>query len=228
MSDLIDIQSVSKHYGSIKALSGVSFKIKSGEFVCLVGPSGAGKTTLIRLLICEEKPTSGRILISERDIHLLPKKEIPFYRRKIGVVFQDFKLLPKKTVYENVAYALEVCGVSNNLIKKRVPEVLELVGLSHRAGSYPEELSGGEKQRTALARALVHKPKILIADEPTGNLDPKTSWEIIDLLLRINQRGTTVILATHNRDIVDVLNKRVIALKAGRVVYDKLRGKYIL
>lgn len=226
MPDLIDIQKISKHYGKIRALNRVSFKIKGGEFVCLVGPSGAGKTTLIRLLIHEEKPTFGRILVSDRDVHLLPQKDIPYYRRKIGVVFQDYKLLPTKNVYENVAYALEVCGASTQLIKERVPQILELVGLSERAQGRPDELSGGEKQRVSLARALVHKPKLLIADEPTGNLDPKTSWEIIELLLRINQRGTTVILATHNKEIVNVLRKRVIALKDGKLVYDQLRGSY--
>jgi len=225
---MIDIQKVSKHYGKIKALDRVSFKIKEGEFVCLVGPSGAGKTTLVKLLIAEEKPTSGRILVSDRDIHLLPKKELPLYRRKIGVVFQDYKLLPTKTVYENVAYALEVSGVPNKLIKERVPKILELVGLFGRAKNYPDELSGGEKQRTSLARALVHRPKILIADEPTGNLDPVTSWEIIDLLFRIHQRGTTVILATHNRDIVNALRKRVVALKDGKIIYDKEKGQYLI
>lgn len=223
---MIDIQKVSKHYGKIKALDRVSFKIKEGEFVCLVGPSGAGKTTLVRLLICEEKPTFGRILVADRDVHMLPKKEIPLFRRKIGVVFQDYKLLPTKTVYENIAYALEVSGTPTQIIKERTPKILELVGITGRAQNYPDELSGGEKQRTALARALVHRPKILIADEPTGNLDPVTSWEIIDLLFRINQKGTTVILATHNRDIVNALKKRVIGLKDGKLVYDKERGQY--
>lgn len=225
---MIDVQKVTKSYGKIRALSGVTFKIKDGEFISLVGPSGAGKTTLIRLLIGEEKPTFGRIVVSDRDIHLLPRKQIPFYRRKIGIVFQDFKLLPTKTVYENIAYALEVAGASNNMIKTRVPKILDLVSLNKRAKNYPDELSGGEKQRVALARALVHKPKLLIADEPTGNLDPKTSWEIIDLLLRINDHGTTIILATHNKDIVNMLNKRVLGLKDGKLVVDKLRGKYTL
>lgn len=225
---LIDVQKVSKHYGKIKALDRVSFQIKKGEFVCLVGPSGAGKTTLIKLLICEEAPTYGRILVENRDLQLLPRREIPLYRRKIGVVFQDYKLLPKKTVYENVSYALEVSGEPTKLIKERVPKILKLVGLEDRACNYPDELSGGEKQRTSLARALVHKPYILIADEPTGNLDPVTSWEIIDLLFRINQRGTTIILATHDKDIVNALNKRVIGLKEGKLVYDKERGKYII
>jgi cell division transport system ATP-binding protein len=225
---LIDIQKVSKHYGQIRALSRVSFAIHKGEFVCLVGPSGAGKTTLIRLLTCEEKPTFGRILVGNRDIHLLPKREIPLYRRKIGVVFQDYKLLPTKTVYENVAYALEVSGEPTKVIKERVPKILELVGLSGRANNYPDELSGGEKQRTSLARALVHKPHILIADEPTGNLDPATSWEIINLLFQINKKGTTVLLATHDREIVNALRKRVVGLKGGKLIYDKKRGKYIV
>lgn len=225
---MIEIEKISKHYGEAKALDNISFKIKEGEFICLVGPSGAGKTTLIKLLICEEQPTSGRIVIDGRDIHLLRKREIPLYRRKIGVVFQDYKLLPTKTVYENVAYALEVAGVATKVIQEQVPKVLEIVGLSNKAKNYPDELSGGEKQRAALARALVYHPKILIADEPTGNLDPVTSWEIIDLLFRINQKGTTVILATHAKDIVNALKKRVVALKDGKLISDKERGKYII
>ncbi|MCX6806862.1 MAG: cell division ATP-binding protein FtsE [Candidatus Berkelbacteria bacterium] len=225
---MIEIEKVTKQYDKLKALNNVSFKIKEGEFVCLVGPSGAGKTTLVRLLICEEKPTSGRILIDDRDIHLLRRKEVPLYRRKVGVVFQDYKLLPTKTVYENIAYALEVSGVSSKTIKERVPKILELVGLKDKAKNYPDPLSGGEKQRVALARALVHSPKLLIADEPTGNLDPVTSWEIIDLLFRINQKGTTVILATHAREIVNALRKRVVTLKDGKLISDKERGKYIV
>jgi len=225
---LIDIQKITKSYHKNRALDCVSFKIQDGEFVSLVGPSGAGKTTLIRLLIGEEKPDFGRILVSNRDVQLLPRRELPYYRRKIGIVFQDFKLLQTKTVYENVAYALEVAGASNSTIELRVPKILELVGLSKKAKNYPDELSGGEKQRAALARALVHRPRILIADEPTGNLDPKTSWEIIDLLLRINNHGTTVILATHNRDIVNMLNKRVIGLKNGKLICDRLKGKYVI
>jgi len=225
---MIDCQNVCKYYGKIKALDHVSFKIKDGEFVSLVGPSGAGKTTFVRLLICEERPTSGRILVDNRDIHLIPKSETPFYRRQLGVVFQDYKLLPTKTVYENVAYALEVIGASAQMIKDRVAEVLELVGLETKAKNYPRELSGGEQQRTSLARALVHQPKILIADEPTGNLDPITSGEIINLLLKINQRKTTVILATHSREVVNALRKRVIGFKEGRLVYDKEQGSYFI
>jgi len=228
IKSFISVQRVSKNYGEIKALSRISFSIQKGEFVCLVGPSGAGKTTLIRLLTCEEKPTFGRILVDSCDIHLLPRREIPFYRRKIGVVFQDFKLLHTKTVYENVAYALEVAGAPTETIKKRTDEVLGSVGLSEKKDNYPNELSGGEKQRASLARALVHRPSMIIADEPTGNLDPATSWEIITLLFQINKKGTTILLATHNREIVNALKKRVLGLKGGHLIYDKKVGQYIL
>lgn len=225
---MIEIQNISKHYGKTKALDNISFKIHKGEFVCIVGSSGAGKTTLVRLLIDEEKPTSGKIYIGGRDIHGLRKKEIPYYRRKVGVVFQDFKLLPQKNVYENVAYALEVSGASNKEIKIKVPRILELTGLKERAQNYPDELSGGEKQRTTMARALVHRPKILIADEPTGNLDPVTAWEIVGLLRKINRVGTTVILATHNKDIVNALRTRVVVLKKGKLASDQSKGRYII
>ena len=223
---MIEFEKVTKHYGSHKVLDGVSFVIHPQEFVILVGPSGAGKSTLLKLLLCEEKPTFGRITIDGKDIHLLKDKYIPYYRRQIGVVFQDFKLLPNKTVAENVSFALEVSGMPDEEIDAEVSKILELVGLKGRENSFPKEMSGGEAQRVAIARALVFKPKFLIADEPTGNLDPKNSWEIAKLLLKINAMGTTVLLATHNRDIVDMMGKRVISLEDGKMVRDKRRGKY--
>jgi len=225
---LIDIISLTKQYGQIKAIDNINLKIARGEFVCLVGPSGAGKSTLIKLLICEEKPTSGKILIVDRNIAKLRSQELPYYRRKVGVVFQDFKLLPQKSVYENVAFALEVCDASDQDIRDRVPKILDLVGMLKRKDNLPSELSGGEKQRVSIARALVHSPKILIADEPTGNLDPVNSWEIIDLLSRINRTGTIVILATHNKEIVDRLKKRVILMKGGKIISDRVKGGYII
>jgi cell division transport system ATP-binding protein len=210
------------------ALSGVSLHINPKEFVTVVGSSGAGKSTLIRLLIKEEMPTSGKIIVGSVDYDTIDKANIPFLRRRIGVVFQDFKLLPNLTVYENVAFALEVSGVRTREIKRAVPKILQLVGLSEKSHHYPGEISGGEKQRTAIARALIRNPKILIADEPTGNLDPKNSWDIIELLLKINRFGTTVVLTTHNKDIVDALKKRVITLNRGRIVKDEKIGKYSL
>jgi cell division transport system ATP-binding protein len=226
---MIEFKNISKVYGkNIWALKNISFRIERGEFVTIVGPSGAGKSTLIRLLICEERPTSGEIYVAGREITHLSRRELPFYRRKIGVIFQDFKLLPQKTVAENVAFALEVSDASPGEIARKVPLILDLVGLSNRMSNKPDELSGGEKQRVSIARALVHTPKILIADEPTGNLDPLSTWEIIELLFKINKRGTTVILATHDKEIVDTLNKRVITIKNGQLVSDQQKGKYIL
>ncbi|OGD56965.1 cell division ATP-binding protein FtsE, partial [Candidatus Berkelbacteria bacterium RBG_13_40_8] len=189
---MIDIINVTKQYGNLKALDNVSLKIGKGEFVSLVGPSGAGKSTLVRLLTCEEKPTSGKLLIADRNIDQLKPQELPYYRRKVGVVFQDFKLLSQKTVYENVAFALEVCEASREEITKKVPRILGMVGVLQCRNNLPHELSGGERQRVSIARALIHTPKILIADEPTGNLDPVNSWEIIELLERINNSGTIV------------------------------------
>lgn len=194
----------------------------------LVGPSGSGKSTLIKLLIAEEKPTTGQIVVAGRDITTLSSRELPYFRRKIGVVFQDFKLLPHKTIYENVAFALEVSSASSNDIKTKVMPVLELVGLAPQAKNMPNQLSGGEQQRLSIARALVHEPKLLIADEPTGNLDPINTWEIIDLLFKINKKGTLVMLATHDKDVVDALKKRVITLRDGKIVADQAKGKYIL
>jgi len=225
---LIEIIGLTKQYGVMKALDNINLKIARGEFVSIVGPSGAGKSTLIRMITCEEKTSTGKILIADRNISKLKPQELPYYRRKVGVVFQDFKLLAQKTVYENVAFALEVCDATDEEIKNRVPKILDLVGMLKKKDNLPSELSGGERQRVSIARALVHSPKILIADEPTGNLDPVNSWEIIDLLSRINHQGTVVILATHNKEIVDRLKKRVILMKGGKVVSDRIKGGYII
>lgn len=226
---IIEIVDVSKIYSpNIKALEKVSFSIEGGEFVILVGPSGAGKSTLVRLLIREELPTAGKIIISGRDITRLKSKELPYYRRNVGIVFQDYKLLPQKTVGENIAFALEVSGVPDEEIKKRVAKILEMVGLSQRTNNYPDELSGGEKQRATIARALVMSPKLLIADEPTGNLDPENTADVIELLERVNSGGTIVLLATHNREIVNQLRKRVVSIREGKVVSDVKKGRYIV
>lgn len=226
---VIEFDNVSKTYaGNVKAVSNVSLNISIGEFISLVGPSGAGKSTLIRLLSGEETPTVGKIIVAGRDISQLKPKELPFYRRKVGVIFQDFKLLPKKTVYENIAFALEVSDATNEEIKEKVPNIIEIVGLTSRARAFTEELSGGEKQRVSIARALVHNPKLLIADEPTGNLDPVSTWEIIELLFKINKQGTIVILATHDKEVVDALEHRVISMKDGKIMSDEEKGKYKL
>ena len=225
---LIEMKSATKKYGNRAAVSDVTLVIYEGEFVCLVGQSGVGKTTLIKFLTKQEKPSSGSVFVAGRNLADLRDNELPYYRRKIGVVFQDFKLLPQKTVFENVAFALEVCGITKNDINRRVEKVLDLVNLGRRKNNYPNELSGGERQRTAIARALVHAPKLLIADEPTGNLDPVNTFEIIDLLYRINQKGTTIILATHNRQAVDRIQKRVLLMKSGKLVSDQKTGKYVI
>lgn len=224
---MIKFINVSKKYDKgIIALSNINFEIESGEFVFIVGPSGAGKSTLIKLLLKEEEPTSGTIIVNKKDITKMKRKEIPYLRRSMGVVFQDFRLLPNKTVFENVAFAMEVVGAHPKEIRRKVPMVLSLVGLSDKADQYPQQLSGGEQQRVALARAIVNEPSILIADEPTGNLDPDTSWEIVKLIAEINKRGTTVVMATHAKEIVDAMKKRVIALEKGNIVRDEARGVY--
>ena len=210
------------------ALNGVSFEIKKGEFVSIVGQSGYGKSTILKMMIGEVKPTEGRVLVAGNDISKMTNRESYILRKKVGMIFQDFKLLPKKTVYENVAFTLEVGGVSNEEIKEDVPQVLSLVGLSHKADEFPDSLSGGEKQRVAIARALVDRPDILIADEPTGSLDSLNTWDVIRLLLKINELGATVVLATHNREVINMLNKRVITLDKGRVIRDEENGRYIL
>ena len=224
---LILLSNVSKVYpNGSTALDDISFFIDRGEFVFIVGPSGSGKSTLIKLLMHEEVASSGEVIINDDDISTLKRREIPYLRRSMGVVFQDFRLLPKKTVYENVAFAMDIIGARRKEIRKQVPNVLSLVGLSHKAKSYPDELSGGEQQRVALARALVNNPAFLIADEPTGNLNPKAAMEIMELLDDINKRGTTVIMATHAKDIVDRMKKRVIVIEDGKITRDETRGAY--
>lgn len=208
------------------ALQNVSLHVEPKEFVIIVGQSGAGKSTLLKLLTREEKPDSGKIIVGGIDYESLRDKEIPYLRRKIGVVFQDFKLLPNKNVFENVAFALEIVGQSNKEIKHTVPRVLEIVGLEGKGSAMPWELSGGERQRVAIARAIVRQPKILIADEPTGNLDPKHAWDVIRVLQKINKYGTTVILTTHNQDIVNKLKRRVVTIKDGTIVSDRASAGY--
>lgn len=226
---MIAFQNVYRIYNSHSvALEDVSFQINLGEFVCLVGKSGAGKSTAISLLIGEEKPTRGRIFFGQFEVNKLRDKELPIFRRHIGIIFQDFRLLPMKTARENVAFALEVAGRSQYEIDELVPQVLDMVGLGDKLNNFPHELSGGEKQRVAIARSMVHRPEVIIADEPTGNLDPFHTWEIINLLQKINQLGTTVILATHDKEVVNGLNKRVITLDHGRVIRDEENGRYIL
>lgn len=225
---VIEIKKVSKLYKNSAALKDLTLTINQEEFVCLVGQSGAGKTSLIRLLTCQDRPSTGEVFVAGRNLRELRDSEIPYYRRKIGIVFQDFKLLPQKTVWENVAFALEVCGVTDKEIGKRTERVIDLVGLGRVKHRYPRELSGGERQRVAIARAMVHSPRLLIADEPTGNLDPVNTWEIIELLYRINQKGTTIILATHNRQVVDRINRRVVLMKAGKIISDQQSGKYVI
>lgn len=225
---MIKFDQVTKTYGKIHALNEVTLQIHKGEFVSLVGQSGAGKSTLIRLLISEEKPDSGRILIDDIDVSRIRRSDIPYLRRKIGVVFQDIKLLPNKTAFENVAFALEVSGEKNSTIKKEVPKILEMVGLEDKTDAFPFQMSGGERQRIAIARALIHKPVLLLADEPTGNLDSINAWDIIQLLMKINKAGTTVILATHAKDLVNSIKKRVVTIEKGEVIYDQEKGKYVL
>ena len=225
---MILLDRVTKNYGKSNkpALNRASIHVGAGEFVIIVGTSGAGKSTLLKLLTREEKPSSGKIVVGGIDYDNLKDKHIPLLRRKIGVVFQDFKLLPNRTVFENVAFALEIAGMTNREIKATVPKVIELVGLKGKEKHFPHQLSGGERQRVAIARAVVRQPKILIADEPTGNLDPKHSWDIVRLLEKINKYGTTVILTTHNVEIVNKLKRRVITIDHGKITSDQARGSY--
>jgi cell division transport system ATP-binding protein len=224
---MIVFQNVTKIYEpNVAALQDVSFVIEKGDFVFVVGASGSGKSTLIRLLLKELEPTNGRIMVGGRDLTRLRRSKVPLLRRNIGCVFQDFKLLPSRTAAENVAYALKVQGESRNSIRRKVPEVLNLVGLSHKTNSLPDELSGGEQQRVSIARAFVNHPPLLVCDEPTGNLDPDTSVGIMQLLYRINRAGTTILMVTHDREMVDKMRKRVIALEEGRLARDERRGGY--
>jgi len=225
---MIEFKNVSKIYAEnhVKATKDVSFFIDKGEFVFLVGPSGAGKSTITELIIREEIADSGKIIVNGFDVCNMKKKDIPYLRRSIGMVFQDFRLLPNKTVYENVAFAMQVIGASKRAIRKRVPVVLAMVGLSNKAKDRPDQLSGGEKQRVALARALANNPPVIIADEPTGNLDPDTAKEIMALLEEINLHGTTMIVATHAKDFVDGMKKRVLAIEDGVLVRDEEKGAY--
>ncbi|MFU0824123.1 cell division ATP-binding protein FtsE [Clostridium sp.] len=224
---MIEFKNTTKIYdNNVFALSNINLEIDRGDFVFLVGPSGAGKSTFIKLLYKEIEPTTGRILLNGEDVTKLKRKNIPFYRRKIGMVFQDFRLIPSLNVYENVAFAMRVIEAPYKEIKKRVPLVLSMVGLSHKFKCFPNELSGGEQQRVALARAIVNNPTMLIADEPTGNLDPDTSMEIMNILNDINKAGTTIIMATHDKGIVDTLKKRVIAIEKGVIVRDEQKGRY--
>ncbi|OIP25233.1 cell division ATP-binding protein FtsE [bacterium CG2_30_37_16] len=226
---MIYFEKVTREYpNGTTALKDINLHIKPKEFVTIVGTSGAGKSTLLKCIYMDDKPTHGKIFVGGVDLTNLKKSDIPYLRRKIGVVFQDYKLLPQKTIYENAAFALEAAGMPTKEIKNRVPKILQLVGLSSKAESFPNELSGGEQQRVGIARAVIGQPKILIADEPTGNLDPKNAWEIIELLLKINQYGTTVVMTTHNREIVNAIKKRVITINQGRVAKDQEIGRYAI
>ncbi|OIP78336.1 MAG: cell division ATP-binding protein FtsE [Parcubacteria group bacterium CG2_30_44_11] len=227
---MIYFDKVSKLYngGNAIALEEVTFQVAPKEFVSIVGHSGAGKTTLLKLLIAEDTPTHGRVFFESLDVHKIPRHKLPKYRRKIGTVFQDFKLLPHKTAYENIAFAMEANGRTDNEIAENVPQALALVDLEDKIWNFPGELSGGEKQRVAIARAIVNQPDIIIADEPTGNLDPIATYEVVQILKKINDLGTTVIMTTHNKGVIDELGRRVITMDGGRIVRDDFEGKYVL
>jgi len=227
---MIVFDNVSKIYNDDSfALKNINFKVEKGEFISIVGQSGAGKSTLLKLIFAEEKPTKGSVFIKGKNISKIKSNKLPILRRHIGVIFQDFKLLDKKTVFENVAFAMEVSGRSDVDIREDVPQVLEIVGLSDKTDNYTTELSGGEKQRVSIARALVHRPDIIIADEPTGNLDLINTWDIVQLLTKINQYGTTIVLATHNREIVNLIKKRVVTIDGGTITRDQTdKGKYLI
>ncbi len=227
---MIYFDNVSKLYndGRSAALQEVTFQVAPKEFVSIVGHSGAGKTTLLKMIIAEDKPTNGQVFFESLDIHQIPKTKLPHYRRKIGTIFQDFKLLPHKTAYENVAFAMEANGRTDEEIAQNVPQALSLVDLDDKAWNFPHELSGGEKQRVAIARAIVNQPDIIIADEPTGNLDPIATYEVVQILRKINDLGTTVIMTTHNKGVIDEIERRVITMDDGRIVRDDSTGKYVL
>ncbi|HMP67437.1 MAG TPA: cell division ATP-binding protein FtsE [Candidatus Paceibacterota bacterium] len=226
---MIYFDKVTKTYqDNTRALSDINIKIEPSEFVSIVGHSGAGKTTLIKMLLAEEKPTEGRVLFESTDVHLLKKHNVNKLRRRIGTIFQDFRLLPNKTVYENISFAMEVAGRSDEEIMADVPYVLDLVNLAEKSWNFPEELSGGEKQRVAIARAIVNQPDVIVADEPTGNLDPLSTFEIVQMLKKVNDLGTTVILTTHNKGVIDELSKRVITMEAGKIIRDDPTGRYVL
>jgi cell division transport system ATP-binding protein len=225
---MIVFKNVTKEYNGVIALNKVSFKIQPNEFVCIVGRSGSGKSTIVKLLIGEEKPTKGQIFFGSYEVSALRSSELPQYRRHIGVIFQDFKLLNQKTAFENVAFALEVEGRSEDEINEIVPQVLDMVGLKDKMHNFPHQLSGGEKQRVAIARAMINQPDVLVADEPTGNLDPFNTWEVIKLLKKINELGSIVILATHDKEIVNSLGERVITLENGEIIKDEAHGKFII
>jgi len=224
---MIEIQNVSVVYpNGVRALEDVALSVEKGDFLFIVGATGSGKSTLLKLLYREEVPTTGNVIVAGQNVAELPRHQIPFLRRKIGVVFQDYKLLPRKTVWENLAFVLRAISTPRREIRKRISESLELVGLTHRCDSFPDELSGGEQQRASIARALVNQPPILLADEPTGNLDPDTSWGIMEILSEVNSRGTTTLVASHDDKVVDRMRKRVVALDAGHVVRDEAVGSY--
>lgn len=224
---MIEFLNVTKKYDNgVMALNKVNVKIEKGEFVFIVGPSGAGKSTFIKAVLKEVDITDGKVIVDDQDITGLHRRKVPFLRRKVGVVFQDFRLLPNKTVYENIAFAMEILGTPHRNIRKQVPMILALVGLMGKGNFYPNQLSGGEQQRVSIARSMINNPPILIADEPTGNLDPDTSWEIMKVLRTINRRGTTILMATHDREIVDIMKKRVIALENGQIARDDKIGVY--
>ena len=224
---MLEMIHVSKIYrGGSLALQDINDRIEQGEFVFIVGPSGAGKSTFFKMLFREVLPSSGKVIVNGHDLVKMTDKEIPYFRRQLGIVFQDYRLLPDRTVYDNVAFAMQVIETPYRKIKRRVNDVLDLVGLRKRAHAYPTELSGGEQQRIAIARAIVNDPILLIADEPTGNLDPETSWEIMDIFREVNKSGTTIVMATHDREIVDEMEKRVIAIEHGHIVRDDAKGVY--
>lgn len=224
MLEMIDVSKI--YPGGSVALQDINVRIEQGEFVFIVGPSGAGKSTFFKMLFREVLPSSGKVIVNGHDLVKMTDKEIPYFRRQLGIIFQDYRLLPDRTVYDNVAFAMQVIETPYRKIKRRVNDVLDLVGLRKRAHAYPTELSGGEQQRIAIARAIVNDPILLIADEPTGNLDPETSWEIMDIFREVNKSGTTIVMATHDREIVDEMEKRVIAIEHGHIVRDDAKGVY--